>query len=450
MVFDESGVPAPAGKSGRRKQIEQEFPVAGDARNAKLRQGAARLRRRRAQAAGRHVHDDLCEQRVETRIDEQTRVAARVDAYTRRAGRIERVKYPGRRANHAVGRHRFRVDAHLHRHATRCRYARGGQSQFLKRTAFRDGELRAHEVDPGDRLGDGMLDLQAGIGLDENETGTIVRLLLYQEFERGKAGQLHFPRHAQRRVDQAIAQRRRQPRRGRNLDELLTVALQAAFALPEMADFAAAIADDLDFDVARFEEQFLHVDVAIAERLHGLRTAAFESRLELLYIEHLPHAAAAATRDRLEHDGAVRLQKAAGVFERRRRIGPRQYRHAALHGKGTRPALVAKNFQHLGGGTNESEARFPAFAREVRVLAQKAVSGVNGFTPGRERDANDLFRVQVGRRPFPGQAMGLIRLRGVIGRCVIPRENRMGPNAGLRGGAGDADSDLPTVGRETG
>ena len=37
----------------------------------------------------------------------------------------------------------------------------------MERIALRDLNLRAHEVDAGDHLGDGVLDLNAGIDLDE-------------------------------------------------------------------------------------------------------------------------------------------------------------------------------------------------------------------------------------------------------------------------------------------
>ena len=136
----------------------------------------------------------------------------------------------------------------------------------------------------------------------------LVGFLLHQELECGEAAQFDGARHAQRRVDQAVAQSRRQSRRGCDLDQLLPVALKAAFALPQVGDFSGAVTDDLHFDVARFREEFFHVDIAVAERLHRFGAAALIGRFQFRDAAHLPHAAAATAGDGLDHDGAVRAQ----------------------------------------------------------------------------------------------------------------------------------------------
>ena len=67
----------------------------------------------------RDVHDDLREQRIETRIDAEAAVAAGVDAHARPCRQIEGVQYACRGADDAIGRHGLRVHAQLHRHAAR-------------------------------------------------------------------------------------------------------------------------------------------------------------------------------------------------------------------------------------------------------------------------------------------------------------------------------------------
>ena len=42
-----------------------------------------------------------------------------------------------------------------------------------------------------------------------------------------------------------------------------------------MGNLTRAVADHLYFDVARFEEEFLHVELVTAESLQCFRTAAF-------------------------------------------------------------------------------------------------------------------------------------------------------------------------------
>src|SRR4029453_17560594 len=88
--------------------------------------------------------------------------------------------------------------------------------------------------------------------------------------------------------------------RRRDLDHLLPLALQAAFAVPQMAD-AGAVADDLHLDVPGARQELFDVEVAVAERRLGLRSAAFESRVEVRERLHRPHAPAAAAGHGLDH-----------------------------------------------------------------------------------------------------------------------------------------------------
>ena len=81
-----------------------------------------------------------------------------------------------------------------------------------------------------------------------------------------------------RGVQQPLPDRRPQERRWRDLEDLLTLALNAAIALPEMGDRASAVADDLDLDVARARKQPLDIDIAVAERLQRFGAAALHRR----------------------------------------------------------------------------------------------------------------------------------------------------------------------------
>ena len=66
-------------------------------------------------------------------------------------------------------------------------------------------------------------------------------------------------------VDDAPAQGIVQRRARRDLDELLVAALDGAFALPQMADRAIVVADDLHLDVAGVADQALDIDAVAAE-----------------------------------------------------------------------------------------------------------------------------------------------------------------------------------------
>ncbi len=175
-----------------------------------------------------------------------------------------------------------------------------------QRRAGRDRELRFHEIDAEHLLGDGVLDLKPRIGLDEGES-RIVRLCVAvdQEFEGAEivvvrgSGQLlcgfNDP-HAQ-----GLAQRRT----WRHLDQFLVTPLDRAFTLPQMADRAMAVADDLHFDVAGVTDQTFDIDAIAAEGGLGFGLAARIGLFQLGGVIDNAHAAPAAAGDRLDHDRAA-------------------------------------------------------------------------------------------------------------------------------------------------
>ena len=57
------------------------------------------------------------------------------------------------------------------------------------RLTLGDEDLRAHEVDARDHLGDGVLDLDAGVHLDE----VVVAVLVHQELHGTGVDIAHFP-----------------------------------------------------------------------------------------------------------------------------------------------------------------------------------------------------------------------------------------------------------------
>ena len=98
--------------------------------------------------------------------------------------------------------------------------------------AVGDADLRLDEIDAGDAFGDGVLDLDARIDLDEVELAGVGVL---QEFDgaggeivRGAADLRAPPRRAPR------AARRSEKARRRALDDLLVAALHGAIALEQM------------------------------------------------------------------------------------------------------------------------------------------------------------------------------------------------------------------------
>ncbi len=116
-------------------------------------------------------------------------------------------------------------------------------------------ELRVDQVDTGDLLGDGVLDLEPRVRLDEGESDSPPCGSGDEELERPEAVESRGLRRVSR-PRRGVA--RGAPRRGRgrrDLDELLVPTLQAALALAEVDDGARSVADDLHLDVARARQQ---------------------------------------------------------------------------------------------------------------------------------------------------------------------------------------------------
>jgi hypothetical protein len=91
-------------------------------------------------------------------------------------------------------------------------------------------KLRLHQVDAPHFLGDGVLDLQARIGLDEEEV-----VALDQELEGAEAAILHGLGHRDA-ASTIFLRMRASGRAGRQLDDLLAAPLQGAFALAQRRD----------------------------------------------------------------------------------------------------------------------------------------------------------------------------------------------------------------------
>ena len=94
----------------------------------------------------------------------------------------------------------------------------------------------------------------------------------------------------------------RDDRRGRFLEDLLVAALQRAVALAEVDRVAVAVAEHLEFDVARVGEIFLHVDGVVAERRARFGRCLAHQAFELVFVRHDLHAAAAAAGCGLDQD----------------------------------------------------------------------------------------------------------------------------------------------------
>ena len=209
------------------------------------------------------------------------------------------------------------------------------------------------------------------------------------------------------RAAQAVAQRRAR----RHLDELLVAALDGAFALPQMADRAVVVADDLHLDVAGVADQALDIDAVAAEGGLRLGLAARIGLLQLGGVIDDAHAAPAAAGDRLDHDGAAlaqRREEGLGLVQAGRPVGALDDGHAASLRQRLGLRLVAEQLQRFGRRPDEDDPLFGAAPRECGVLAEKAIAGMQRIASGRLGRRDHRLDIEIGPRAAPGNLVGRV------------------------------------------
>ncbi len=262
--------------------------------------------------------------------------------------------------------------------------------------------LQLDEIDAGYFFSDRVLDLEPRVGFDKCKAGLIARrrLAVDQKLERAEVVVTDFFRYPHGGRSQPIAHRWRESRARRYLDYLLIAALDTAFALPQVADVARAVADDLHFDMTRARHQLLDIHVAVAERRARLGLTALVCFVDFLGARDGAHPASAAASHRFDHHRgglAERHKKAPRFVEARRPRGAAQDRHAASAGQRSRLHLVAEQLEHLGARSDERDSGVGASPRKAGVLTQKAVTGMNRITARLFRQRNNLFSVEIHR-----------------------------------------------------
>lgn len=216
-----------------------------------------------------------------------------------------------------------------------------------------------------------------------------------------------------------------------------------------MHDRAVHVAEHLHFDVPRIAHELLDVDLVVAERGQRFATCDRQQRLEILRVFQHAHAAPAAAPARLQHQriADLRGQRLAGVEIGRQRRGGRHHRHAGRDRRIARGDLVAERAHHVGRRADPADAGIDHGLREIGVLRQEAVAGMDRVDPGLARDAQDVVDVEIGRERllvFADQ-VAFIGLEAMQREAVFLRIHRHGAHVQLGGGAHHADRDFRAV-----
>jgi hypothetical protein len=300
--------------------------------------------------------------------------------------------------------------------------------ESVERLAVRDAELELDEVEAGHRLGDGMLDLDPRVQLEEEDV-----LAVDEELRRARAlvAELSAERHRVRR--EPLAESGGEGRRGGLLDDLLMPPLDRAVALAERDDGAAPVADNLDLHVARGGEIPLAEDRAVAEGGLGLARRRLEGVGQLVGARHDAHPAAAAAGRRLDEQREPELVGVAGGKDR----------HPGRGREALRLELVAAATQGVGWRADPREPRREHRVGEAVALREEAVARVDELGACAAGGRDQSLRVQVGRDVDRGVRDPRVQRLLVPGPDRRDRRDAESPT-----GREDPDGDLAAIGNE--
>ena len=308
-----------------------------------------------------------------------------------------------------------------------------------ERLAERDEHLLAHEVEPGDHLGDRVLHLDARVHLHEE----VLAVLGEQTLDRSGGDVAGGARGVDADAADACAQLLVDGGRRRLFDELLMSPLDRAVAFAEMDDVAVRVREDLHLDVPRIDDELLDVHVGIREVRLALPARGLERALRIVRTGDLLHPLAAAARGRLDQqripDRLTEREQLLDRSDRLRRAG--DDRHAGRLHRRARAGLLAHQLDRLGRGPDPHEARVEDGSREAGVLGEEAVAGVDCLCAGPQRRLDERVRLEVALHEE-----GLVRVVDVERPPVGLRVHGDGPRAELPQRPEDADGDLTAVG----
>ena len=154
-----------------------------------------------------------------------------------------------------------------------------------RRLPASDGNLQMDEIEAGDELGDGMLDLQAGVHLEEikiwRTAQTTVGLRLEEKFNGSGIGIAGGLGEADSGLAHAGAQVLTDDRRWSFLDDLLMTTLDGAIALAEIDAVAMFVGEDLYLDVTGVLDELFDVDFAGAKGAEGFAAGSGKGAFHL-------------------------------------------------------------------------------------------------------------------------------------------------------------------------
>ena len=307
MVVDETRVDAAGGEVGVGEDGLEQVDVGGDSLDAEVGEGAGGAAEGVGEVRGGRIAHDLGEEGIEAGAGAVPGVAEGIRADARAGGDIEGGQRAPGGAGGAIGGHGLHVDAGLDGEAAGGGRILLGEAKAGERLAGCEAELELHKVDAGDFLGDGVLDLEASVRLDEPELARLAVLVgRDDELEGAEVAVAAGPGKAHGGGGDAVPQVGVEAGAGAismifwwrrwTLQSRSPKWVTAPPASPAICTSTWRARGDPPLDV----------EAGVAEGLPGLGGAALEGGIDLGGLGDGAHAAPAASGDSLdEHAGAL-------------------------------------------------------------------------------------------------------------------------------------------------
>ena len=170
-----------------------------------------------------------------------------------------------------------------------------------------DEELEADQVEAGDGFGDRVLDLDAGVDLEEPEL-----VAGEEELDRAGADVADGGGHGEGGLAEAVAQAGVDGHRGGLFDQLLVAALDRALALEQVDHVAGCVGQELDLDMAGGLQPALEEHLVAAEGARGLAAGRLDGGGQVARVADDPHADPAAAVGRLDQQRVADLLPRGG------------------------------------------------------------------------------------------------------------------------------------------
>src|SRR5208283_3413879 len=283
-----------------------------------------------------------------------------------------------------------------------------------KRFAGGDADHELDKVQPGDQLGNRVLDLESRVHLQEEEA------LVLADDELDGAGGLvaHGPGEGDGLLAHGSAGRLIEKWAGGLFDDLLVPSLDRALAFPKINHLAVRVAEHLDLDVPGLLDKLLDEDPVVAEGVLSLGPARCEALGRFLVAPGNAQAATAAAGRGLDHhriaDLAGDLHGVRGHLDRIVVAGDRV--HAGIAGELLGGDLVAHRGDRFVFGPDEDNSFLLQPPGELLVLGEEAVPRVHRLGPGLLAGGDDSVHHQV---RFLGRSRA--NANRLVGQLDMPR-----------------------------